>query len=101
MHISDEAVEAGKLGLLSYYGVDPDSLEICQNGDLHEGGKLVVAILEAAAPHLMAEALREAADDAKDPSVRDMDAYHIDQADVWLWLRNRAVDVELAAGAGE
>jgi hypothetical protein len=50
--------------------------------------------LEAAAPHLMAQALREAAADAKDPSARDMDAYHIDQADVWLWLQTRAIDVE-------
>ena len=47
-------------------------------------------ILEAAAPHMMAEVLEEAACAAEDPSPEDMDTYFIDQADVGRWLRDRA-----------
>ena len=46
--------------------------------------------LEAAAPHMLAEVLEEAACAAEDPSPEDMDTYFIDQADVGRWLRARA-----------
>ena len=52
--------------------------------------RIVETILEAAAPHMLAEVLEEAACAAEDPSPEDMDTYFIDQADVGRWLRDRA-----------
>jgi hypothetical protein len=63
MNISDEAVEAGKLGLLRYYGCTELPTDV-EDDDLHEGGKLVAEILAAAAPHLKAQAIDKACDDA-------------------------------------
>jgi len=49
------------------------------------------AALEAAAPHIRAQVLEEAADAAEDPSPEDMDSYFIDQSDVGRWLRDRVL----------
>ena len=73
--IPDEAIE---LALIANWDTEGDQKERMR------------AALEAAAPHMMAEVLEEAACAAEDPSPEDMDTYFIDQADVGRWLRDHA-----------
>lgn len=54
--------------------------------------------IEAAAPHIMAEALTKAAAEYERFAHEDADAYSY--TDAWTWLRHRADDIS-SAGAGE
>ncbi|QOD06030.1 hypothetical protein [Pseudarthrobacter sp. BIM B-2242] len=50
----------------------------------------MAAVLDAAGVATAAEVLEKAAEAAEDPTPKDMDDFHIDQADVGPWLRARA-----------
>lgn len=98
MNISKEAIEAAEKSLrdegLDDVGNSPHGWR-CEYPDLYPGyctcvTDLARAALEAAAPLLMAQTLREAADDA----FKDKSTQGLARAVIGNWLRMKAAKIE-------
>jgi len=92
-----EVIAEHQLDFVRYLVTTEEYVCICgKRSDSHPAHQAAMLTAAGFGPvkAVQAEALRDAAEAGRDPSVKDMDAYHIDQADVWLWLQDRAASIE-------